>query len=133
MKVLYDLRDMLEDELKKITKKDEMDVQSVELAYKMVDILKDISTIEAMESADYTDGYSRSDGMWNGNSYGYRSRVYDDGSYAMRDSRGRYSRNGYSRNDEHDHMIQKLERMMNDSTDETVRRSIQKSIDELRG
>lgn len=129
MKVLYDLRDMIEDELKKITKKDEMDVQSVELAYKMVDILKDISTIEAMESADYTDGYSRSDGMWNGNSYGYRNRVYDDGSYA----RGRYSRNGYSRNDEHDHMIQKLERMMNDATDETVRRSIQKSIDELRG
>lgn len=30
-------------------------------------------------------------------------------------------------------MIQKLERMMNEATDETVRRSIQKSIDELRG
>lgn len=133
MKVLYDLRDMLEDELKKITKKDEMDVQSVELAYKMVDVIKDIATIEAMESADYTDGYSRSDGMYNGNSYGYRNRVYDDGSYAMRDSRGRYMRNGYSRNDEHDHMIQKLERMLNETTDETVRRSIQKSIDELRG
>lgn len=133
MKVLYDLRDMLEDELKKITKKDEMDVQSVELAYKMVDIIKDIATIEAMESADYTDGYSRSDGMYSGNSYGYRNRVYDDGSYAMRDSRGRYMRNGYSRNDEHDHMIQKLERMLNETTDETVRRSIQKSIDELRG
>lgn len=133
MKVLYDLRDMLEDELKKITKKDEMDVQSVELAYKMVDIIKDIATIEAMGSADYTDGYSRSDGMYNGNSYGYRNRVYDDGSYAMRDSRGRYARNGYSRNDEHDHMIQKLERMLNETTDETVRRSIQKSIDELRG
>lgn len=30
-------------------------------------------------------------------------------------------------------MIQKLERMMNETTDETVRRSIQKSIDDLRG
>ena len=134
MKALYDLRDMLEDELKKVTKKEEMDVASVELTYKMVDILKDIATIEAMESSDYTEGYSRADGMmYNGGSYGYRNRVYDDGSYAVRDSRGRYSRNGYSRNDEHDHMIQKLERMLNETADETVRRSIQKSIDDLRG
>lgn len=129
MKALYDLRDMMEDEVKKLTKKGELDVASVELAYKMVDILKDIATIEAMEASDYTEGYSRSDGMWNGGSYGYRSRVYDDGSYA----RGRYMRNGYSRNDEHDHMVQKLERMLNETTDETVRRSIQRSIDDLKG
>lgn len=129
MKALYDLRDMIEDEVKKITKKGELDVASVELAYKMVDILKDIATIEAMESSDYTEGYSRSDGTWNGGGYAYRGRAYDDGSYA----RGRYMRNGYSRNDEHDHMVQKLERMLNETTDEAVRRSIQRSIDDLKG
>jgi hypothetical protein len=47
----------------------------LEVAYKAVDIIKDITTIEAMEEADFND-------------YSYD----DDMSYARnRDSRGRYS------------------------------------------
>ena len=123
MKVLYDLEDMLEDEIKKLTKKSELDVASVELAYKMVDIIKDIETIMAMKNSEYDGGYSRSDGAWtNGGSYASRRNM----------NTGRYMR-GYSRNDEHEHMIQKLERMMDEATDENVRRSIRKSIDELKG
>lgn len=130
MKVLYDLEDMIEDEIKKITKKGELDVQSVELAYKMVDIYKDIETICAMKSSN-SGGYSRSDGSWSGGSYGM-GRIYDDGYAMRRDSMGRYSRSGYARNEEHDHAIQRLEQMLKDTTDENVRRSIQKSINDLK-
>lgn len=133
MKVLYDLEDMLEAEIKKITKKEELDTACVDLAYKMVDIIKDIETIGAMRGTD--EGYSRSDGTWmNGGSYDMGNRVYNDGSYAMRRNgdTGRYMRS-YSRNGEHEHMVHKLERMMDEATDESVRRAIQKSINELKG
>lgn len=130
MKVLFDLRDMLEDEIKKITKKGELDVQSVELAYKMIDIYKDIETICAMKNSDMDSGYARSDGAWSTGSYGM-PRVYDDGFAMRRDSMGRYTR-GYSRSEERENMIQKLERMLKETTDENVRRSIQKSINDLK-
>ena len=88
MEILYELKDLLCEELDKINKKHDIgNMAELEVAYKAVDIIKDISTIEAME--DYGDEYSYDDDM----------------SYARnRDSMGRYSsrrgrrsyENGYS-------------------------------------
>lgn len=75
MEILYDLKDLICEELDKINKKHDINPGELEMAYKAVDIIKDITTIEAMEDADF-----------GGDSYD------DDMSYARnRDSRGRYS------------------------------------------
>ena len=82
MEILYELKDLLCEELDRINKKHDIgNMAELEVAYKAVDIIKDISTIEAM--ADYGDEYSYDDDM----------------SYARnRDSMGRYSsRRGRSR------------------------------------
>lgn len=78
MEILYELKDLLCEELDHINKKHDIgNMAELEVAYKAVDIIKDITTIEAME--DYGDEYSYDDDM----------------SYARnRDSMGRYSRRG---------------------------------------
>lgn len=74
MDILYGIKDLLCEELDKINKKHDVTPSDLEMAYKAVDIIKDISTIEAME--EYGDEYSYDDDM----------------SYARnRDSMGRYS------------------------------------------
>lgn len=74
MEILYDLKDLICEELDKINKKHDINPGELEMAYKAVDIIKDITTIEAME--EYGDEYSYDDDM----------------SYARnRDSMGRYS------------------------------------------
>ena len=82
MEILYETKDLLCEELEKINKKHDIgNMAELEVMYKAVDIIKDITTIEAMEEADFND-------------YSYD----DDMSYARnRDSRGRYSRRGRSR------------------------------------
>ena len=108
MEILYELKDLLCEELEKINKKHDIgNMAELEVAYKAVDIIKDISTIEAME--DYDDEYSYDDDM----------------SYARnRDSMGRYSRRnrrsygrnydnrmmdrGYSGEDTKEHMMRQI-------------------------
>ncbi len=113
MKVLDELCDVLEDELEDIVKSarnNGMSPDELVNAYKAVDIVKDITTIKAMKEAEY-DGYSRE---------GYSGRMmpyygsYDEdysmargrGSNAMRDNRGRYSRD-----DEKEHLMKEMENM----------------------
>ena len=78
-----DLRELVEREIKNINSRGELDDMSLEHAYKLVDILKDIGEIEGQES-------------------GYSGRYYPN----MMDERysGRYSRNGYSMRQNRDSM-----------------------------
>ena len=48
MKIYDQIKDMLCDELEEIAKKKELTTNSLDVLYKGVDILKDISTIKAM-------------------------------------------------------------------------------------
>lgn len=114
MKAMEELKEMLEEELKKITKKGDITPTELENAYKAVDILKDIETIKAMQEAGGEDGgysmrgnsymmpymYSMDDmsynmshrGSYDGmshNSYGSYARAGRDG-----DGDGRYSEDG---------------------------------------
>jgi hypothetical protein len=87
MHKMEELREMLCEELDKITKKGELSAGSLDVVDKLTHSIKSIDTIIAMEDA----GYSSDDYTMRGNSYA-RGR----GSNARRDSMGRYSSDNYS-------------------------------------
>ena len=119
--------------------------------YKMIDIIKDITTIEAMQRAEQ-EGYSRD------YSYNYYNDSYDNYSNARRgrdgDSDGRYSeansyrrgrdamgrytsrddgssyRDGYSGHTK-EQMVEKLEHMMREARDEQERENYRRAIEQL--
>ena len=143
MKVYDQIKDMLCDELEGIAKKKELTTNSLEVLYKGVDILKDISTIEAMEQ-EY--GYSNDGHSYDGYSQGYYNRhpfyMYDEapgnsyargrGSNARRDSMGRYS-SDYSRDDGYsrDSMKDELRMMMDRARSDKEREAIRKAMDSM--
>lgn len=143
MKVYDQIKDMLCDELEEIAKKKELTTNSLEVLYKGVDILKDISTIKTMEQEYPEEGYSR-----DGYSQGYYGRMpyymYDEnpgssyargrGSNARRDSMGRYS--GGHIYDEHmgysGDTREELQRIMNSAQNDREREAIRKALDSMR-
>ncbi len=143
MKVYDQIKDMLCDELEEIAKKKELTTNSLDVLYKGVDILKDISTIEAMEQ-EYG-GYSNDGYSQNGYSGRMPAYMYDDGSsyargrgrYAQRDSMGRYadghdySRDNYSRNGYSGDTKEELRQMMNRASNEREREAIRKAMDSM--
>ena len=154
MKALYDLKEILEDEIKQMTKKGDITPQELENAYKATDIIKDIETIKAMKEAGeqgmYSQAYdyARDGGSYDGN---YSQRMYNsynsyDNSYARRgrdgDGDGRYSEAGsynrgnynsrdYSRHSEKEMMIDNLESMMKSAKSEKEREAIRQCIQKL--
>jgi hypothetical protein len=157
MKVLYDIQDMLEDELKAMSKKEEISSTDLDNIYKMVDVVKDITTVEAMKKAeqegysrDYARDYSRGYSEDYANAYGsYRNsyensydgrrgrdgdsdgRYSEDSSYRRgRDSMGRYTRDGgYSR---HDGAIEHMEEMMRNARNDEEREAYRKAIEQMK-
>lgn len=126
MHKLYELKDMLCEELEQYGSKDKLDVGGLEIVDKLAHAIKNIDKIiESDES--YSNYYP--DGM------SYRGT---DGSYAgrmnaRRDSRGRYSSrrymDGYSRASED--MVSELREMMDKAPDEQTRREIQKLVTKI--
>lgn len=125
MRVLDDMCDMLEDELKQIVKKDDINPQELDSAYKAVDILKDIETIKAMQRSEYSNEYSQrmpysyDDYSMNyANNYGGSNNYNSNRSYARGgrdgDNDGRYNESrdrGYSRHDDREHLMNKIEEL----------------------
>lgn len=119
MEILYDLKDLICEELDKINKKHDINPGELEMAYKAVDIIKDITTIEAME--EYGDEYSYDDDMSyarNRDSMGRYSsrrgrRSYDGGNYSNRRSyNDRMSMDGgYSGAESKEEMMRKIDEM----------------------
>lgn len=75
----------------------------------------------SMAGGSYRGSYARGDNRYN--------RSYDDMSYGRgrkRDSMGRYSRNGYSRDNEE--MVEQLRDLMEDAPDEQTRKEFEKFI-----
>ena len=134
-KDLYELRDMLMDELDNITSKGELTAGSLDTVDKLTHSIKSIDTICAMEETkdySYNDGNSYARSYNDGNSYA-RGR----GSNAKRDNRGRYSRRGYSRTyggysgDNKEELVDNLRELMDTATDEKSRMAIHKAIKQL--
>lgn len=124
MQEIYELRDMLCKELKKYGKKGDVSNASLDIVDKLAHAVKNLDKIIDEDSGD---GYSQRN---------YNRMSYDDGmSYARgrgmnarRDSMGRYSRDGYSRDHE---LVADLKSIMNDAHDETVKQDIQRAISKI--
>lgn len=138
MHLYEDLKDLVEDEIDKIVKKDDLDEKCLEYLYKLVDIAKDIETIMAMREYGGDDqGYSRmypyysyDDGM----SMKKRPMMDDGYSYRHRDSMGRYARDGYDyrgRYSREGDMRAKLEQMMAESTTEHEREALRGALERM--
>ena len=135
----YDkIKDMLCNELDEIAKKNELTSNNLEIIYKAADILKDLTSVEAMES-EYSGGYSKDSGYSNGYYERFPFYMYEGegnsyargrGTYAKRDSMGRYSRDsheysneGYSRD-----ATSELQRMMENAKSEKEREALRQAI-----
>ena len=112
MEALYDLKDILCDQVEEVVKKgSDISPSEVEMMYKVIDIIKDIVTIEAMENADdYSYDYMNEAGSSRRYSRdGRRGRDGDsDGRYSERSYRRMMSRDNYSRHDEKDYLKQQI-------------------------
>lgn len=127
------VKDMLCEELERVANKGELSAGSLDIVDKLTHSIKSIDTIIAM--GEYNDDYSErgmpyARGGRGGNLRGGSS--YDDmpyegnTSYARRDGRGRYSRES-----DREQMISKLEAMAMNATDDRMKATIHKCIDEL--
>ena len=147
MEMLDELKHMceiLEEELSNVNKKVDKSggkLSGDDISYidKLTHSIKSIKTTMAMMDAE-DDGYSRDDGMdmsdysgrypgryYSGNGYSMAGR----GSYARRDSMGRYKSRGYSRNAETDDIIDQLKDIMHNAKDDRTRQEFQKFINKV--
>lgn len=146
MRVLFDIQDMLENELKSIARKEEITSSDLDNIYKMVDIVKDITTVDAMHKAemegysrdyarDYSRGYSEdyANAYGSYNSYARRGRDGDgDGRYSERGSyRDGRSYDGYSGHNKED-MIGHLQDMMRNARSEEEKESYRRAIEQMK-
>lgn len=114
-KTMYDLRNMLCDELDELARKGELGAGDLEIAHKLTGTIKNIDKIEAMED----DGYSS------------RRDEYD---MRGRNRRGtHYVRGHYSRDGAIDKMKRQLQEMLDDADDDSIRRAIQRCMDTIEG
>ncbi len=138
MRTLDELREKFCKELDEIARKSDLNAGDLETVHKLTDTIKNIDKIYMLDESGYSEaGEWEANGRF-GDEYGRR---YDGGSsYARgrkRDSMGRYSRDGrknngrYSREDGKEHMISKLEDMMEDTDNDRVKSAIRKCINEL--
>jgi hypothetical protein len=122
METYDNIRKLVECELEKIGKMNELNNNAMENVYKLVDILKDLDEIE--DHKDMMDeGYSqRMIPNYNyGNSYNRSMRSYNNGNYNRSYARGN------SRNSLRDH----LEQALNEAQTERERESILRMMDEM--
>lgn len=128
---MEDLKEMLCDELDKIAEQGELTAGSLDTIQKLTHSIKSIETIMAMENGGYSNDYERSYDWAYTDGY---SRARGGRNTARRNSEGRYSRNtrrGYSGDDAKDHMIERLEDMMEEAKDSKTKEAIKKAIHQI--
>lgn len=127
-KSIHDLREMLCEELEKMTEQRSLSPDRLKLIDMLTHSIKSIDTIIAMEEYDDGDSYAR------GNSRGSYARGNSRDSYERGNSRsyarrgGRYSE-GYSGDD---HLMQKLEDMLQESGSDKEREMIKRFMEQMR-
>lgn len=127
MRTLEELREKFCKELDEIARKDDLSAGDLETVHKLTDTIKNIDKIYMLDDDVHSGaGERNTKGRFNDDYV----RRYDGGSsYARgrkRDSMGRYSRE-----DGKEHMISKLEDMMEDADNDRVKSAIRKCINEL--
>lgn len=129
MQTIKDFSEMLTKQIEKINKKGDISPDELQRMDKAVDIIKDISVICAME--EY--GSNPEEEMYSSMGYyGRNSRMPYMGGYSgARDSIGRYSSRGYSRDDGTHKMRSDLEMKLANATDERERQMYMKWLRDL--
>ena len=135
MQEFDNIKDMIYCEIDDISHQGKLDMNTVKVLSELVDILKDVGSIEMFEEGiniqdddyNYSRGYSQrrmpvyyND---NGNSYGYRNNR--NSGYSRR------GRSEYSRESSKDHMINKLHELMMEANNQSDKDSIQRLIDQM--
>lgn len=135
MKAIYDVKDMLCEELEQIVKKGELSAGSLDTVDKLLHSIKNADKI-IMYDEYSAGGYSYGDADMDMTDY---STARGRGSDARRDSRGRYSsargrmysRTGYSYHDDKAARVAMLQDLMSEVNTDEDRRVIQKMIRRL--
>ena len=129
-----ELKEMLYCELDEMTKMGDMSKGTLKTIGEILDAIKDIETIDAMSQGGYSGEYANEGGNSMRGRY-YRDGYYRDGregsyegnSYARRRNRmGQFSR--YSRDGEKDQLVEKLETLMEDTTNGGDRQELRQKV-----
>lgn len=135
MHKIYELKDMLCEELEEYGSKDKLDVGGLEIVDKLAHTIKNLDKIiEKYEDEEYSNrgsyegSYARRDSMgrYSGRSYARNGRYSREGgmSYERRSNRG------YSRDEG---MVMELRDLMEDAPDEKTRMEFEKFIRKIEG
>lgn len=128
-KAMYELRNMLCEELDELARKGELGAGDLEIAHKLTATIKNIDKIEMMEDGGYSrdgdyfrDGdYSRG-GDWQADMRGTYGR---GSSYARRGTH--YVRGHYSRADSMEHLREQINDMMRETDDDRVKEALRRA------
>lgn len=125
-KAMYELRNMLCEELDELARKGDLGAGDLEIAHKLTDTIKNIDKIEMLEDDGYSQRRYSRDGDWEADMRG----TYGKGSsYARRATH--YVRGHYSRDGARDDMKRQLQEMLDNADDESIRRAIQRCMDTI--
>lgn len=123
-KAMYELRNMLCEELDELARKGDLGAGDLDIAHKLTDTIKNIDKIEMLEDDGYSQRRYSRDGDWEADMRG----TYGKGSsYARRGTH--YFRGHYSRDGARDDMKRQLQEMLNNADDESIRKAIQRCMD----
>lgn len=122
-KAMYELRNMLCEELDELARKGDLGAGDLEIAHKLTDTIKNIDKIEMMEDDGYSrDGdYSRG-GDWQADMRGTYGR---GSSYARRGTH--YVRGHYSRADSMEHLREQINDMMRETDNDRVKEALRRA------
>ena len=132
-KAMYELRDMLCDELDELTRKGDLGAGVLEIAHKLTDTIKNIDKIEMMEDDGYSERYSRDGDYSRGDDWQADMRgTYGRGSsYARRGTH--YVRGHYSRADSMEHLCEQNNDMMRETDDDRVKGALRRAASLMEG
>ena len=141
MREFDNIKDMVYCEIDEISHQGKLDMSTLKALGELVDILKDIGSVEMFEEGVQIqeDDYSYGNAPHMGNGYSQRRMpVYYGEGNSYRGSRYYNSNNsrrnntrGYSRDDARNHMVQKLEDLMMEATDENDKHAIKQLINQM--
>lgn len=143
MQEFENIKDMVYCEIDDISRRGKLDTNGVKILGELVDILKDIGSIEMFEEGiqvydeeySYMNGYNR-----NSNNGGYsqkRTPIYYNDGNSYRGGRGmnsgysRRGRGGYSYDEGKIQMVDKLKHLMNEIYDQNDKEAVQRLIDQM--
>ena len=132
-KAMYELRNMLCDELDELARKGELGAGDLEIAHKLTDTIKNIDKIGMMEDDGYSERYSRDGdysrgGDWHADMRGTYGR---GSSYARRGTH--YVRGHYSRADSMEHLREQINDMMRETDDDRVKEALRRAASLMEG